>query len=971
MRAPSILSSLALAAVLFHVAAGCAPRPLEAPAPPAEALAPAEPLPRDPAIRTGRLPNGLTYFVRRNAEPQHRAELRLVVNAGSVLEEEDQRGLAHFVEHMAFRGTERFPEQELVNFLERIGMRFGPDVNAYTSFDETVFMLQVPTDDADLLDTGLTILREWAGSVTFADDKIEAERGVILEEWRSGLGAAGRIRDQHFSVLLGGSRYAERLPIGLPEVIRDAPPERLRDFYRDWYRPELMAVVAVGDFDPDEVAAAIRERFADLANAPGAPAREEFGVPPHDETRIAIATDPEQTLTVVQLVRTLPARPRQTVEDFREHLVDQLYVQMLNARLREITQRPGAPFLGASAFQGGFVRPVEAIGMAAVAPEGGVPRALEALLVEAARVRLHGFTETELGRAKANIERAFRRAFEEREQRPSADFAARLVSYYLRGGSVPAIETEFALARALLPTIDLREIDARAAVIAAQENRVVLVAAPEKAEVPAPDEAELRAVLATLDEDAIEPYIDAVVAEALIPEPPAPGDILSESRYADDGIVEWTLGNGITVVVRQTDFRNDEVLFSGFRPGGTSVVSDDRFRAAEMATAAVIQGGVGDFSLTDLERALAGLQVRVSPFLASREEGFSGSASPEDLETLLQLVHLYFTAPRRDAEAFESHRERMVAVIHNRAANPLTAFSDTLVAVLAQHHPRSRPLTVEDVLAVDLEQALEVYTQRFSDASQFTFVFVGAVEPDSLAPLVKRYLATLPARDDTLHAARDLGIRPPEGVVTRTIHRGLEPQAHVALVFSGELRHDPRAYDPQTQEAAYHRAREEARWERFRLRALADALSIRLREELREELGGVYGVSVGASPDRFTGTYTLSVSFGADPDRVEELIAAVFAEIETFASRGPADDVVTRVVERGRRAEETELRSNRYWQQAIANAYRHGEAPRNHLFWEDLRQRLTAEVLRDAARQFIDPGRHVRVVLLPEERAGT
>lgn len=911
-----------------------------------------EPLGLDPAVRTGVLPNGLTYFVRRNTEPRNRAELRLAVDAGSVLEEEDQRGLAHLLEHMAFSGTERFPEQELVRFLERTGMRFGPDVNAYTSFDETVYLLQLPTDDAELFATGLEVLREWAGAITLDPDAIDRERGVVLEEWRVGRGAGARIQDQQVPVLFGDSRYAERLPIGDPEVIRRAPPERLRAFYETWYRPDLMAVVAVGDFDPEEVAARIRTLFADLPARPGAPPRPTFDVPAPAGTRFAIATDPEQTATVVELLHFVPARRLETVGDYRAALVDQLYVQLLNARLRELTRRPGAPFLAGLAFQGGFVRPVDAYGLAAVAPEGGVPRALEALLMEAARIRAHGFTETEFARARADLLRAYEQAYRERETTPSRVFADALVRLFLEGEAEPGIEREFALVRQLLPTIAREEVEARAEAVLGEGHRVVLVAAPETE--PPPTEAELRAVLQAVAAVEPEPYEDAVPEGPLVAEPPQPGTIVAVRVFDDLEVTEWTLSNGARVVLRPTDFRADEVLLTAFRPGGLSVYPDSLARAGRFAAAAVTVSGVGDFSATDLERVLAGRAVAVGPYIGEHEQGVTGRASPDDLDVLFQLVHLHLTAPRRDPEAFAAYQERTATALRTRQASPVAAFQDAITAALTQDHPRTRPATPEEVLALDLDDLLALYTERFRTASDLTLVLVGAFEPQTVAPLVERYVASLPTDPAAAERPRARGIGPPDGPTEVTVRRGLEPQARVQLVFHGLLRYQ--AED----------AHAEARRERFLLSALAEALAIRLREELREERGGVYGVGVNATTNRVEGTYQVAIGFATDPERVDELVAAALAEVRAFQTEGPDADVLARVLEAGRRGEETGLRQNATWRAALATAWRHGERPEQVLFREDLRAQITPETLR-AMAAYLDPERLVRVVLLPQD----
>ena len=969
---------LVLAAGSLLAACSSTEPAVQPPGPADEAGPLAEPLGLDPAVRTGTLPNGLTYFVRRNAEPRERAELRLVVDAGSVLEDDDQRGLAHFLEHMAFNGTERYAKQELVDYLESLGMRFGPDLNAYTSFDETVYMLQIPTDSAGLLATGFEILSEWAGRITLDPDEIEKERGVVLEEWRAGRGAQARINDRHLPVLLGGSRYAARLPIGSPDVLRSAPPEALRRFYETWYRPDLMAVVAVGDFDPDEVERAIRATFGGLTGPAEAVERPVYPVPPHDDTRVSIATDPELTATSVAVYVKQPTADEQTVGAYRDRLAQRLYHRMLNARLYERTRRADPPYIGAFTGKAGLVRAADTYVMQAVVEDGGVLRGLDAVLTEAERVRRHGFTETELERTKADLLRELEVAFNERETTRSSALAGELVSLFLEDEPAPGIAREYALAQELLPTVTVRELDALAGRATGEGDRVVLVSAPEKEGVAVPTEAEIRALFAAVEAREVEPYDDAVSAEPLVADPPAPGGLASISTYEDgSGITEYVLDNGAVVVLKPTDFKADEVLFAAFSPGGSSLVADSLFRAAQQAAAAVGTGGLGGFSATDLDKKLAGQAVRVQPYVDERDEGFVGSAAPSDLETLFQLVHLYFTAPRADAEAFDAYKQRYAGLIVNRSAQPEAVFSDTLQVTLAQRHPRRRPFTVDDVHALDLGAAMRVYRDRFADAGDFTFVLVGAFEPETVGPLVRQYLATLPAAGRE-EVPRDLGIRPPEGVVEKTVRRGIEPRARVQLVFPGTLdvRLDTLAIDDvividgervPVADSVYAARVASARAERYLLGALADALRIRLREELREDRGGVYGVGVSARPDRLAGTYTISVGFGTDPERVDELVGAVLEEIERFQDDGSTEDVLRKVKEADRRAQQLALRDNQAWLGAIASAYQHGEDPVGYLDRSDLIERLSYGALRGAAQRYLDLDRYVKVVLLPEE----
>ncbi|MEM8601206.1 MAG: pitrilysin family protein, partial [Bacteroidota bacterium] len=650
------------------VLAGCAPSRVASPesAPPeraasagpmlapAVAEAPGTPLPLRGDVIADTLDNGLAYYVLRNAEPQDRAELRLVVNAGSILEADDQQGLAHFLEHMAFNGTAQFERQELVDYLEGIGMRFGPDLNAYTSFDETVYLLQIPTDSTEIVETAFDILREWASAIALDPEEIDKERGVILEEERLGKGAQDRIQRQQLPVLFNGSRYAERLPIGDPDVIQAAPYEAIKRFYDDWYRPDLMAIVAVGDFDPEEIEGKIRDRFAPLVNPDGAPERLRYGVPDASAPQFAIATDPEATASVVGVLYGRAVQPAGTDSTFRRDLVASLYNQMLNDRFREIARQPDAPFLGAFSFEGGFVRTREVYGLQAVVPEGGIETGLRALLTEAARVRQHGFTATELERAKTELRRSFEQAAREADKFESGRIAGGLVEYVLGGQPVIAPETRFLFADNALPGITLAEVNAKVNALMPEQHRTVLVSAPESDGIAVPDEAALAVVFDEVEASTVAPYQDGAAAAPLLANLPEPGAIATRTSYPALDYTEFTLDNGVRVVHKQTEFQNDQVLLRAFSPGGTGLVDDSTYLAVRNAVAFVSQSGVGAFSLTDLEKKLTGQVVGVAPYIGEREEGFQGSASPEDLETLFQLIHLYVTAPRLDADAVTS-----------------------------------------------------------------------------------------------------------------------------------------------------------------------------------------------------------------------------------------------------------------------------------------------------------------------------
>jgi zinc protease len=900
-------------------------------------------LPNDTSVVVGRLANGLTYYVRRNAEPPRRAELRLVVNAGSILEDPDQRGLAHMVEHMAFNGTRRFAGQQIVNFLESVGMRFGPDVNAYTGFDETVYMLTVPTDTAGVLDKGLDILEDWAGAMSFDTSEVRKERGVVIEEWRLGRGAGARIRDRQFPVLFAGSRYAERIPIGDPEIVRNAPVETIRRFYRDWYRPDLMAVVAVGDFDPKRVEAMIRERFGRIPARTGERPRQEFGVPGHPDTRFSIVTDREATASTVDLVRTVPSRIRRTAAAYREGIVESLYGSMLDQRLSDITQRPDAPFLNVSTYRGSLLRRLDAYFLSAQVPDDGAERGLAALLTEANRASRFGFTPPELQRTRAELLRQWEQIYAERTKETSADFAGRYVGNFLYGGPLLSTATEYALNRDLLPGITLAHVDSVARTALGTTDRTILVVAPDTTRVPT-----RQALAAILDSAARAPLVawaDTVSDAPLLDRKPAPGRIVETRTIPEIGVTEWRLSNGVRVVLKPTDYKRDEIVLAGRSPGGTSLVPDSLFRYAQTAGAAVAVGGVGRLSVTDLQKRLAGKAVSVGTDVGELDESVSGYASPRDVETMFQLVYLYMTQPRRDTAAWEAYLQRGRAALRDRGANPEGVFSDTLNAILSSHHLRERPFSAATFDSLSLDRSLAIYRQRFADAGEFTFYIAGAFSPDSLRPLVEQYLGGLPSAGRR-ESFRDVGVRPPGGMVQTVVRRGVEPKSRTAIVFSGPVQFDRRSVSL--------------------LRTLGDVLEIRLRERLREELSGTYGVNVGGTADRDpVPQYRFAIDFNAAPERLEELTRVVFAEIDSVKTSGVRADELQKVREAQRREREVSVRDNGYWVGALMAYDEYRWDPRL-IPQPPLSQTFTSDDLRDAARRFLDTGRYVRVSLYPE-----
>jgi zinc protease len=902
-------------------------------------------LPIDPLVRVGTLENGVRYLIRANRRPEARAELRLVVQAGSVLEDDDQLGLAHFVEHMAFNGTEHFAKQELVDYMESIGMRLGPHVNAYTSFDETVYMLTIPTDTAAVVEKAFQVLEDWAHLLSFDPEEIEKERGVVVEEWRLGRGAAARMRDEQFPILFEGSRYAERLPIGTKEMIETFDPAALKRFYSDWYRPDLMSVIAVGDFDLQTIEGLIKQHFARLQEPEHPRLRQTFDVPDHEETLYAIASDPEATNTTVGVLYKQPLRDETTMGAYRQNLVEQLYNSMLSARLFELTQQADPPFLMAFSDQGRFIGAKEVYQLFALVEDSGAERGLRALLTEGERVARFGFTPSELERQKSDLLRGLEQAFAERDKRESASYAAEYIRHVLDDEPIPGIEMEYELAQRFVPTIQLEEANRLAREWIVDRNRVFMVSAPQKEGVAVPAESDLNRVVAEVAAAEISPYEDAVVDAPLLADVPQPAAILSEEHNDTIDVTTWTLANGVRVLLKPTDFQDDEIVFRAYSPGGTSLVSDEDYIAASTATTIVTQGGVGPFNVIELQKALAGKAVRVSPSIGSLAEGMSGEASPKDVETMFELIYAYFTEPRKDSTAFKAFQAQYKGMLENRSASPEAAFYDTIQVTMTQGHPRARPFSVAMIDEMDLDKSFTFYRDRFADASDFTFVFVGNFDIDSLRPLVQTYLGGLPSIR-RMETWRDVGIENPTGVIHKIVRKGVEPKSETQIIFTG-------AFDYTAEN-------------RHLVRSLASALQTRLRDRLREDLGGTYSVSVSGGYEKFPHpVFTMRIMFGSAPERVDELTAVVFEEIENFKTQNLTEDELNKVREYQRRTRETSLKENRYWVGQLALADQYGTDP-NGLISYQLIDSLTADMIRTAAELYFPMDNYVLVSLYPE-----
>ncbi|MDA1184921.1 MAG: insulinase family protein [Acidobacteria bacterium] len=949
MASPALRARIRSAILCSAVLAGIAVVAAQQPAMP-EAVRTADiddVVPVDPLITVRTLPNGMRYYVRANNLPQGRAELRLVVNAGSVLEDDDQRGLAHLVEHMSFNGTRHFPGQALGTFMQSLGMRFGAHVNAHTSFDETVYELQIPTDDPTVIDRSLLILEDWArGDVSFDPVEIDKERGVVLEEWRLGLGASERIQQAQFPLLLGGSRYADRLPIGTPEVIQSVSYRRVRQFYEDWYRPDLMAVIAVGDFDPTSMEALIRSHFGSIESPASPRPRSAYAVPDRPGTVYSVITDPEMTSTRIQVSNRRAARPMVTLDDYRDNMIGRLFASLLSLRLEEIAQTPDAPFLAARTSRGLFVLAAEMTTLDAIVATGGVEEGVAALFREVDRVVRFGFTETELAREKLNLQRGLQRSVVEKDSSPSGPLADEFIRNFMQAEPIPGIAYEFGLNQRFLPGISLEEVNALASGWMPDGNRVVAITAPARDSASLPGEGALAEVLAASVGAPLTAYVDSVSQQPLLARLPAKGEIAATASNEALGIVEWRLSNGARVVLKPTTFQQDEILFRAISAGGTSLARDEDFVPADTATAVISQGGLGELRLVDLEKALAGTTAFVRAEIDETTEGLVGEATRADLETMFQLLYLRFTAPRADPEAFQVLTDQWSVALANRGVVPETVFDEALDAALSQEHPRAQPLTEARLAEMDLDASLAFYRDRFADASDFTFVFVGSFDVETMRPLVEQYVASLPSLSRA-EAARDVGMETPAGVVEEEVRSGIAPRSEVSIVFSGAFEND------------------EAH--RVIARTMAESLAGNLQGRLREDLGGTYGVRVVPGFTKFpSGRYRVTINFSCDPDRADTLVDAAFRVIDDFKRTGPTRGQVMDARAALTRDFETNSRQNAYLLNRMVSKYEFGEDVAEVFNVDPIYEQVTVGALRDAARAYLNTDRYVQVTLRPD-----
>jgi zinc protease len=906
------------------------------------------PIPLSPDVRYGTLSNGMKYYVQKNTKPEKRAELRLAVNAGSILEDDDQQGLAHFLEHMCFNGTESFPGNEIDDYLESVGVKFGPHLNAYTSFDETVYMIQVPTDKPEIVAKGLKIMEEWAHKVTFDKTELEKERGVVIEEWRLRLGADDRLREKTFPVLLNRSRYAQRLPIGKKEILESFSRETMVRFYKDWYRPDLMAVAVVGDIEPDRMVESIKATFEKIPAAKNPKTRPQYYVDAHKDVRAVVATDPEARFTNLTFAYKKGPRQTTTIGDFRRNLVETLFTQMMNNRLGEYANKENPPFMFAYTYVGEFVRNMTSYNGFSYITEGNALKALEVVTRENQRALRHGFTASELDRAKADLLKRYEQAFLEKDKTESEAIVSRYVYHFLSGEPAAGPEFNYQTAKAMLPDIKLGEVNAVAKEWIVDENFVILLTGPDKLKETLPDEAALLKTYQAAKNKPVEPYQDSGLDKPIINGEPQAGKVVREKRIEHVGVTEWTLSNGARVILKPTDFKNDEILFAAHSPGGYSLYDKDEIFEAKVCASIINESGVGNYNETDLQKKLAGKEVYVSVGLEEFKETMRGSCTPEDMGTMFELIYGYFTQPRKDPETFKAWQSKTVSWIANKSSSPDGVFEDSVTAVMSNYHPHAAPLTVEQVKQFELRKIFDIYTQRFADAGDFTFIFVGKFNPSEIRPWVEKYIGGLPSVGRT-ESGKDHYIRPPKGKTYRKIVKGKEDQSRVYVAFHGDFTWDTH--------------------ERMKLKALQDVLNIMFRESMREEKGGVYGVRCYGTPVRDPYPhYKISVMFGCAPANVELLLNTMHNDVKTLIETGPSDKNMTKIREIFKRETETGLQENDFWLSKLDAAYWYGLDPGSIPQQYNAFEKVTQEDIQKAAKLWLGEGHYIQLVRYPESK---
>lgn len=910
-------------------------------------------VPIDKKVVIGHLDNGLTYYIRANKKPENRVQFRLVTNAGSVLENEAQRGLAHFCEHMAFNGTEYFPHNQMIDQLQKNGIEFGREINAYTSFDETVYYVNLPADNPELMEMGYKILDGWASKLTFDPQELEDERGVIHEEWRGGLGASDRLRDKTWPIMLKGSKYAERLPIGLESVIMGFKRDDIVSFYKDWYRPNLQAVIIVGDVNVKEVEAKIKEYFNDNVNPANPKPRVMETIPANVEPLIAIATDKEATSTTLQMIWKHSKAPQGTIGNYRESIVRSLINGMISARFQELCEKSTAPMIAAAGGYGGFLgRECEAFTLYAYPKEGRISDATKLLMAEMKRIDQHGFLAAELERQKEEVLDGYRKGAKEVNKTASVNFADEYTRHFLQGECIPGARQEYEYAKEFMPTITLEEVNAMVSTWITDENFVYYLTAPEKPGFTVPTEKEVKQIVADSKNLTTEPWVDNYKDEPLFARELAAAKYSKSASNDILGYTEYTVANGIRFVVKKTTYKDDEIQMKSFSKGGTSLYSDAECFAASQAAGFIDDCGIAQFSATQLGKKLKGKTVGISPAIGEQTEGFNGTCSPKDLETMLQLLDLYYTAPRKDQESFEKDIEAMRTQYKMAMENPqLVLFKKFYETV----YPGNKRLTIvpsdDQLNALNLDHLYRIYTERFNDASDQVFFFVGNIE-DKDIDLIAKYLNDLPCTGK--QKGETWKDRSPEfaaGVNHAEVRKGSDNQG--MLLIQGH--HD--GFDTDLKS-------------RITCDVLDGSLMITALEVIREKMGGTYSPYATCSYDILPKPeFTWMFFINCDPDNAAKVESAALSIMKQYTKKGPNKVTLAKVKEQMITNRENAMQNNAFWMGQIYGSYFYGEnRDANVRDYKDIVNSITAKDVKELAKKYIDFNKYTVVTLKPENK---
>lgn len=907
------------------------------------------PLPVDEKFRIGKLKNGLTYYIRQNNLPENRVNLSLAVNAGSVLENESQLGLAHFVEHMAFNGTKHFEKNELTDFLESLGAGFGSDINAYTSFDETVYQLDLPDNTDETINTGLLVLQDWAAGITFAKEEIEKERGVIDSEREARLGAQQRMLETLLPKLTNNSLYSQRLPIGKREVFMTASRETFLEFYQTWYRPDSIAVIAVGQFDLDDMEEKIKAKFAELKNPETPRPQIDNRISFADKKQFIHLADKEQPQRSISLTRIKLQPPAKNLGEMRSQLIDQLMSSMLNKRFAKLAKKADTPFFNAAFMGGSIFRHYQWQSIDANVKENNLEASFKAIVREAERAKKYGFVEAELQREKQNFINYIENSYKERDKTESSAYISAATEHYLAQQSLMSAEQTLNVYSEFLNNIKLAEVNQQAKKFFNTEKFDVFLWEPEASKSKV-DLATIDNWAAEVTSQSIAAYQEEATSDTLMKTPPkAKATALKVQSNDKLGTTELLYANNIRVVLKPTTFKNDEIQLSAFRAGGSSLYPDKDYLEADMTASIAAQSGVGEFNANQLQNFMSDKKFNVYFSINNLYEDIRARSNNKDLQNMLQMIHLKFTQPRFEKDAAQISMENLKQQLAMTETSPDAYLNSQFQPLTYSNHFRTQLPTVESIDSFDFERAKAIYQERFADANDFTFVFTGSFKTDEIRPLIDQYIATLPQSNSKSKSAwKDTRVRPTKGVVREDLQKGETQKSTLLMHFNYKA--------PYSQlQAQQHRF-------------VHESLSKRLMETLREEMGSTYSPRAGGyinqQPENY---YHIYLSVSSNPKDLNKLVDAALVEVKKLKAEGPDEESFHETKQVLLKGMEKSMKTNSFWHSNLVNAYRYGNDPEDIVKTTEIIENISREDVKKAANQYLNTDWYTTITLSPEK----